>query len=260
MSAQSNTNAFNEAGASPRKKSGRPGTPGAVKSQRQLLGGKTSPAAGKHEASSSARPAQWATAPNRPSSAKATGTAAAVSRPAPHSRRTRNDTAPASGSAPASGVTSPAGAAGSVVAGREDRQGPRPAESASLQAGSGQAAKTVTTTATFSAPAPVAAAGGAVAAGLTTARGAASASGLDRRNYAAPGTGRLRSGQLRALVAQTLAGRGDDQFTVTQLSNMLRRSPGAIANAAETLCEQGLAVRTQQRPNTYQGAPTIARS
>ena len=62
---------------------------------------------------------------------------------------------------------------------------------------------------------------------------------------------RLRSGELRALVAQTLTERQGDGFTVTQLSNMLRRSPGAIANAAERLCEQGVAVRAQHSPRTY---------
>ncbi|HEY1966502.1 MAG TPA: hypothetical protein VGH89_01035, partial [Pseudonocardia sp.] len=71
------------------------------------------------------------------------------------------------------------------------------------------------------------------------------------------GTGRgkrLRSGELRALVEQTLTERVGSEFTVTQLSNMLRRSPGAIANAAEKLCDQGAAVRTSHRPKTYSGA------
>jgi hypothetical protein len=72
--------------------------------------------------------------------------------------------------------------------------------------------------------------------------------------------GRLRSGQLRALVAEVLAERHNDRFTVTQLSNMLRRSPGAIANAAEKLCDQGLVMRTQHRPKTYQNAAQRTRA
>jgi hypothetical protein len=71
---------------------------------------------------------------------------------------------------------------------------------------------------------------------------------------------RLRSGELRALVAHTLTERHGSEFTVTQLSNMLRRSPGAIANAAEKLCEQGAARRTNNRPKTYSGTPEISRT
>jgi hypothetical protein len=63
--------------------------------------------------------------------------------------------------------------------------------------------------------------------------------------------GRLRPGGLRALVADALARRPDLAFTPTQLSNMLGRSAGAIANALVTLCEQGVAVQTQDKPRAY---------
>jgi hypothetical protein len=71
---------------------------------------------------------------------------------------------------------------------------------------------------------------------------------------------RLRSGELRALVAQTLTARDGGGLTVTQLSNLLRRSPGAIANAAERLCEQGVAARTQQSPKTYRSTSGESRT
>jgi len=66
--------------------------------------------------------------------------------------------------------------------------------------------------------------------------------------------GRLRSGELRALVAEALGRRPDLAYTPTQLSNMLGRSAGAIANALNTLCERGVAVRTQDTPKTYTAA------
>jgi hypothetical protein len=95
---------------------------------------------------------------------------------------------------------------------------------------------------------------GAAIARAVAAKGAAGGEG-GPGNGRSGQPGRLRSGELRALVAKTLTARQGDGFTVTQLSNMLRRSPGAIANAAERLCEQGVAVRIAQHPRTYQEAP-----
>jgi hypothetical protein len=66
--------------------------------------------------------------------------------------------------------------------------------------------------------------------------------------------GRLRPGQLRELVAGALAERPDSELTPTQLSNVLRRSAGAIANALVTLCEQGAVIQTNAKPRTYRTA------
>ena len=68
------------------------------------------------------------------------------------------------------------------------------------------------------------------------------------------GAGRLRPGQLRQIVVTTLVTRAESEFTPAQLGNMLRRSAGAIANALELLCEQGVAVRTVGTPKTYRAA------
>jgi hypothetical protein len=70
--------------------------------------------------------------------------------------------------------------------------------------------------------------------------------------------GRLRPGQLRELVAGALAERPDSELTPTQLSNVLRRSAGAIANALVTLCEQGAVIQTNAKPRTYRTATRTA--
>lgn len=70
--------------------------------------------------------------------------------------------------------------------------------------------------------------------------------------------GRLRPGQLRELVAGVLAERPDNELTPTQLSNVLRRSAGAIANALVTLCEQGAVIQTNAKPRTYRTATRTA--
>jgi hypothetical protein len=46
-------------------------------------------------------------------------------------------------------------------------------------------------------------------------------------------------------------------FSPTELANALQRptSRGAIINACKRLVEQGLAVRTQPRPQRYRAAP-----
>ena len=98
-------------------------------------------------------------------------------------------------------------------------------------------------------------AGGADTIVMTSAARVAPAREPSHRGQRPDRAGRLRPGELRALLARTLTARPRDGFTVTELSNTLRRSPGALANAAERLCEQGLVVRTRQRPKTYQSAP-----
>jgi hypothetical protein len=60
------------------------------------------------------------------------------------------------------------------------------------------------------------------------------------------------------LVAGVLAERPDNELTPTQLSNVLRRSAGAIANALVTLCEQGAVIQTNAKPRTYRTATRTA--
>jgi hypothetical protein len=96
----------------------------------------------------------------------------------------------------------------------------------------------------------------------TTAGPPPTASSVTPSTQARAGTpvhrGRLRPGQLRELVAGALAERPDSELTPTQLSNVLRRSAGAIANALVTLCEQGAVIQTNTKPRTYRTATRTA--
>jgi hypothetical protein len=64
----------------------------------------------------------------------------------------------------------------------------------------------------------------------------------------------LRPGQLRQMVADHLTAHPGLSFTPAELSNLLRRSSGAISNACVTLCTQGIAVQIQRQPKTYAAA------
>jgi nitric oxide reductase NorQ protein len=67
---------------------------------------------------------------------------------------------------------------------------------------------------------------------------------------------RLRPGQLRQMVADHLATHPTLSFTPAELSNLLRRSSGAISNACVILCAQGIAAQVKQQPKTYATANT----
>jgi len=56
------------------------------------------------------------------------------------------------------------------------------------------------------------------------------------------------------MVADHLTVHPGLSFTPAELSNLLRRSSGAISNACIILCTQGIAVQVQQRPKTYAAA------
>jgi hypothetical protein len=57
---------------------------------------------------------------------------------------------------------------------------------------------------------------------------------------------------LYALVAQVLAGNPELTYTPAQIGNMLRRSPGAVANALVKLVDHGTARLVVAKPKTYQ--------
>ncbi|MUL41614.1 hypothetical protein FZ103_10570 [Streptomonospora sp. PA3] len=63
-----------------------------------------------------------------------------------------------------------------------------------------------------------------------------------------------RPGQLRAMVAQHLIEHPHAEFTPGEISKVLNRSAGAIANALEKLAETGEARRTCAAPRRYQAA------
>jgi hypothetical protein len=65
-------------------------------------------------------------------------------------------------------------------------------------------------------------------------------------------TGRLGHGELYALVAQVLATNPELTYTPAQIGNMMRRSPGAIANALVKLVDHGTARLVVTKPKTYQ--------
>jgi hypothetical protein len=61
------------------------------------------------------------------------------------------------------------------------------------------------------------------------------------------------------MVADRLLDTPAVRYTPSQLSNLLDRSSGAIANACVTLCEQGIAVQVADKPKTYTAAPSKRR-
>jgi hypothetical protein len=250
MTAQSNNDTQNGTPISSRKRSDRPGTPGAVKIQRKRVTEKPPTSRGKYNTSPAPRHTERTPAPNRPATTATTPIAATVQLAASQTPpQRRNETSPPPVVALAASPTTAGETPSATTAQPVGRPNSEPSGSA---AGSGPGAATATVTALTSAAtqsAPQAA--GSV---IGDAPGTSPTRRPDPHHDRTSRAGRLRSGQLRALVAQTLAARPHDQFTVTQLSNMLRRSPGAISNAAEKLREQGLAVRTQQHPKTYQSA------
>ncbi|WP_431953427.1 AAA family ATPase [Actinacidiphila sp. bgisy167] len=74
---------------------------------------------------------------------------------------------------------------------------------------------------------------------------------------ASPGP-KARPGELRARIAQVLAGNTAGHFTVTELARTLGHSGGAVGNACETLVARGEAERIGTQPRTYQATPTTA--
>jgi len=67
----------------------------------------------------------------------------------------------------------------------------------------------------------------------------------------------LPGGQLRAMVLAHLSAHPQLDFSPTELARVLGRptSRGAIINACKHLVKQGLAMRTQDRPQRYRAAP-----
>lgn len=247
-----------------KKGSGRPGVPGGVAIHRRQVVAKTPPAAEKRTISSTPRrahrvPDTKRSATTVPGTTKAAAADGSATHTPPARRNGMTATAAATPTRSALAAAEPPrldagtpGAPATCGTGRQRsaRPGVEPPKSSSPPAAASEAATAFTAPATVEAVGVGASRGGSAAAIPQAPTGRRDSHRSDQQ--ARPG--RLRSGQLRALVAQILAERHNDRFTVTQLSNMLRRSPGAIANAAEKLCEQGLAIRIQQHPKTYQNA------
>lgn len=74
--------------------------------------------------------------------------------------------------------------------------------------------------------------------------------------YQAPRRPALPAGQLRELVLAHLGAHPQLDFSPAEVANALGRpqSRGAIINICQRLVDQGLAVRTQQRPARYRAA------
>lgn len=260
---QKNNNCQNDKDTS-QKGGGQPGVPGGVTIHRRHVVAKTPRAAEKRDPFAMPRrahrvPDTKRSATTVPGTTKGAAASGSATRTPPESRGelaatvaatpTRSALATAGPPRPSVGTPS-APATCDAERSHFARPGSEPATSSLTPA-----ATTVTATA-FTAPTTTeavdvgAARGGSAAANPQIPTGPRGSHRSDQQAR----SGRLRSGQLRALVAQLLAERHNDRFTVTELSNMLRRSPGAIANAAEKLCEQGLAIRIRQHPKTYQNA------
>ncbi|WP_164716122.1 MarR family transcriptional regulator [Streptomyces sp. WAC 06738] len=67
----------------------------------------------------------------------------------------------------------------------------------------------------------------------------------------APAAGRLAPGALREQVLRHLQTHPTEEFTATQISRVIERSSGAIANALATLTTKGLAERVTDTPRRY---------
>ena len=70
------------------------------------------------------------------------------------------------------------------------------------------------------------------------------------------GTGRLRNGQLRTMVARVLADNPGDEFTPRGIAETLGRSSGAVGNALAALTGGGYAEQTSTKPLRYRATGT----
>lgn len=70
------------------------------------------------------------------------------------------------------------------------------------------------------------------------------------------GTGRLRNGQLRAMVARILADNPGTEFTPRGIAETLGRSSGAVGNALAALTGGGYAEQTSAKPLRYRATAT----
>jgi MoxR-like ATPase len=70
------------------------------------------------------------------------------------------------------------------------------------------------------------------------------------------GSGRLRNGQLRAMVATTLAASSSTEMTPGEVARRLDRSAGAVGNALASLAAGGYAERTSTKPVRYRATAT----
>ncbi|BDM71543.1 hypothetical protein HEK616_50300 [Streptomyces nigrescens] len=64
--------------------------------------------------------------------------------------------------------------------------------------------------------------------------------------------GRLAPGALRQMVIDHLRAHPADAFTATQISRIIEKSSGAIANALDKLVSQGIATQVNDRPRRFQ--------
>jgi MoxR-like ATPase len=70
------------------------------------------------------------------------------------------------------------------------------------------------------------------------------------------GSGRLRNGQLRAMVATTLAASSSTEMTPGEVARRLDRSAGAVGNALASLAAGGYAERISTKPVRYRETAT----
>ncbi|MFD2420370.1 AAA family ATPase [Amycolatopsis pigmentata] len=70
--------------------------------------------------------------------------------------------------------------------------------------------------------------------------------------------GRLRNGELRAMVARALADHAGWDFTPRAIAQFLGRSSGAVANALKVLAERGEAEVFSTMPLKYRATPTTS--
>lgn len=65
------------------------------------------------------------------------------------------------------------------------------------------------------------------------------------------GAPKLRSGELRGQVEDHLQEHPGTEFSPVEIGNKLGRSSGAVSNALEKLTDEGIAVRTSDKPKRY---------
>ncbi|WP_168590429.1 AAA family ATPase [Saccharopolyspora sp. ASAGF58] len=70
--------------------------------------------------------------------------------------------------------------------------------------------------------------------------------------------GRLRSGELRRIVAECLADHAGTEFTPRDIAKKLGRSSGAVGNALQVLTDRGEAERTSLMPLRYRATAATA--
>lgn len=89
--------------------------------------------------------------------------------------------------------------------------------------------------------------------GMTAPTEPSNGKGTEEARAARNGNGlpKLGKGGLGSLVADYLVANPKAEVTPTELSNKLKRSSGAVANALERLVKAGKAVRTSDRPRRY---------